>query len=857
MPPAVFAPPAAGRLAVAAPAALVVLLALAILLAWGLQWDILLQVRRGYAPTQFNTALALLLAALSLIAQGVDRTRAARWLQLPVLLLAGATLSQDLSGRDLGIDRLLFEPHLGLELRHPGRMSPLTALSLLAIGIALALLQRGSRVTGALASIVIGLLLALALSSLLGYALDQRPLLGWRATTNMALPTAAALALLGLALQQALRESHRRRHGESPTPWWAELLVMAALLGSLLLWRGLVLADEQRQLDMQRREAQWVGQRLGRELYAGLLPLRRMATRWDAAGGTPEPLWRIDAQGYLRDLPGMLSVQWLDRDEVVRWVEPLALAATLVGTRPNREPTRLALLERARRSGQPALSEPLQLLQGGVGLLGFVPLRRHGEDDGFLVGVVRLDDMLDDLLAEQHLLPAVALLFGDELVYRSAGFPATSDPRQVQPQLRLPLFDEDPRWQLLAVLDGGHGKGRTALPELVLAGALLLAALLQVAVLLGWSSRQRALALQAAHSRLDEVAERARLATAAAQVGIWEWRPDSHSLIWDAQTWRHLGHAGAAPPPPSPLAALRAAASDGDLLDALLAALERGDAVVTAVLRVRRPDGQEAELLFDGRRADAPEAAGPRLTGVCLDITERRRLERLQREFVATVSHELRTPLTAINGALALLDAGQLGELRPPADMLVRNAHQNGLRLAALINDLLDWERLGSGGLRLSLQRQPLRPLLEQALALHREYAAGLQVGLVLDDAGLDPRLEVEVDAARLQQVLGNLLSNAAKFSPPGATVALGARRDGAAVELWVQDHGPGIPAEFLPRLFEKFSQADSSDTRRRGGTGLGLAISRELVRRMGGSIGVDSREGAGSRFWVRLPLAG
>jgi signal transduction histidine kinase/sensor domain CHASE-containing protein len=839
-------------LSVLLPAALLGVLAGLVLAGWLLRWNAPLQASPVYAQTQFNTGLALLLAACALVAQATQRPALARWLATAVALIGGLTLAQDVFGIELGIDRLLLEPHLGRERAHPGRMSPLSSGSLLAAGLVILLSQHGSRRLRGIASVLAAIMLAVALSSLLGYALDQRPLFGWRATTVMALPTASALALLALGLQQALRDTQRRSRTELPTPWWAELLVVVLLLGSLLLWRSLVLAEERRALELQRREVVWLGQRLSTELFGGLLPLRRMAERWEALQGTPEAAWRADARSYLRDMPGLLSVQWLDDSGTVRWVEPAERGPGLVGTRPNSDPARRALLQRARDSGRPALSEPIELLQGGIGLLGFVPLRRDGQDDGHLVGVVRLGELLDRLLAGQVEAASIVLRFEGREVYPHATGAAA--PEQADPALRLqlPVFEGDPRWQLVAVLHAAKGSRDSVLPELVLATALALAALLQGAVLLGWSSHQRALALQEARDRLDEAAERVRLATAGARVGIWDWRVDSASLNCDAQTREHLG--GASPPTAGGLAALRERVQDPAALAAFIAALERGDNDVTAVLPVRHQDGTELELQFDGHAVRNEAGEMQRIAGVCLDITERRRLERLQREFVATVSHELRTPLTAINGALSLLAAGQLGALRAPADTLVHNAYQNGLRLAALINDLLDWERLSSGGLRLSLTPQPLRPLLEQALALNREYAATLQVQLTLDAS--DEDLQVAVDASRLQQVLGNLLSNAAKFSPPGGVVQLGARASGATVELWVQDHGPGIPAAFLPRLFEKFSQADASDTRRRGGTGLGLAISRELVQRMGGSIGVDSQQGSGSRFWVRLPLA-
>ncbi len=243
----------------------------------------------------------------------------------------------------------------------------------------------------------------------------------------------------------------------------------------------------------------------------------------------------------------------------------------------------------------------------------------------------------------------------------------------------------------------------------------------------------------------------------------------------------------------------------------------------------------------------------PLFIGLVRDITERKRVELMKTEFVSTVSHELRTPLTSITGALGLVVGGALGEVPEQAKVMLDIAYKNSKRLALLINDLLDMEKLAAGKMHLDLQTQPLMPLVEQTLEAVRAYGEQYQVNFELTERADD--MQVRVDSGRLQQVLTNFLSNAAKFSPPGAQVEVAVRQHKNAVQVEVIDHGPGISAEFRSRIFQKFSQADSSDTRQKGGTGLGLAISKEFIERMSGLIGFDSEEGQGARFYFQLPV--
>lgn len=228
------------------------------------------------------------------------------------------------------------------------------------------------------------------------------------------------------------------------------------------------------------------------------------------------------------------------------------------------------------------------------------------------------------------------------------------------------------------------------------------------------------------------------------------------------------------------------------------------------------------------------------------------RAGRTKDEFLATLSHELRTPLNAIVGWSQMLrrPARTDEDLAQGLETIERNARLQ----AQLIDDLLDMSRIISGKLRLEMH--PIDPVVFIEAAVQTVRTAADAKGIVLDKT-LDPRAgPVSGDSNRLQQVVWNLLSNAIKFTPQGGRVSIVLERTGSQVRLCVSDTGVGIPADFLPHVFERFRQADASTTRRHGGLGLGLAIVKQLVELHGGQVKVDSRGlGQGSSFTVTLPL--
>ena len=240
-------------------------------------------------------------------------------------------------------------------------------------------------------------------------------------------------------------------------------------------------------------------------------------------------------------------------------------------------------------------------------------------------------------------------------------------------------------------------------------------------------------------------------------------------------------------------------------------------------------------------------------SGVLRDLTEQRQTERLKQEFVAIVSHELRTPLTSIRGSLNLLVNQLAGKLDPKSAELLEVANRNAERLSTLINDLLDMEKLQTGRFELNCKPLDSYQLLERALENNQGYADKYNVKLELIHKPEEP-LWVYADEDRIQQVLSNLLSNAIKFSPEHGTVQAEVSEHGQRVRFSIRDQGPGVPKQFERRIFQKFMQADSSDSRQKGGTGLGLAISKNIVELHQGQIGYTPGRKKGSCFFFDLP---
>ncbi len=269
--------------------------------------------------------------------------------------------------------------------------------------------------------------------------------------------------------------------------------------------------------------------------------------------------------------------------------------------------------------------------------------------------------------------------------------------------------------------------------------------------------------------------------------------------------------------------------------------------------RLRQKNGQYLWVLDRGMIQRDTQGNPLRFIGIQTDISAQKYVERMKNEFISTVSHELRTPLTSIHGSLKLIDAGVMGELPVKVHDMVKMANKNSLRLINLVNEILDMEKLMSGMMILQQAEVSLPKILAESVNLNNSYASSFGVRYIV--AAQPSACVVLADPERLLQVLTNLLSNAAKFSPRGGVVNVRYLLTGTHARIEIEDRGQGIPLAFRSKIFGEFTQASNGNTRQQGGAGLGLNIAQKIVVKMNGEIGYHSEISKGTTFWFTVPL--
>lgn len=562
----------------------------------------------------------------------------------------------------------------------------------------------------------------------------------------------------------------------------------------------------------------------------------------------------------------------------VVYIEPAERHPRVLGFDMSSDAVRNAALQRAADTGDPAVSGQIRLItdreadrQKRSGFMMSMPFYEKGAPAataaqrrealrGFVYASFRTREVLAGVLGAT---PTVRIEIFDGLTEEPSTLLYDSDPGSGSHALpprymaTTKVLVQDRAWTLrTSALPAFEQRIDHSGPRATLAAGIALSFMLAlvIAVLLGLRGRATRLAERMTEA-LRESREQLSLALEGSNLALFDWDVRTGTVTL-SERWNTM-RGGRAVPTTTTIGALQGLVHPDDmprLQQALRLALKGATPFYHVEHRVRGEDGTWRWIASHAKVAQRDgEGRALRVTGTNADITERKMVEDLKNDFIGTVSHELRTPLTALIGALALLKEEHGERLPPDAATFLDMACQNGERLAALVNDILDLEKVEAGRLELDLAPIDLEAFLVHAIALNAAYAD--RHGTRFELAPLSESLRVVADRERLLQVLTNLLSNAAKYSPRGAAVTVSAQRNGDAARVEVRDHGAGIPDDFKERIFQKFAQAQGPDQRSKGGTGLGLAISKAMIEAMGGRIGYTRAAGE-TVFFFEVPIA-
>ena len=828
-------------------------IALAVMFGWHTQNALLIQLRPDLVPLPYNSALLMLLGSVTLVALVYGKIVIGRLLAGFALVISAVTILQYFTGIDAGIDQLLMQHYLTTQTIFPGRMAISTAFSYLLLnsGFLLVTLDRGGRHVRSVASTCAAIVIACVIATVIGYEADLQPMFGWSATTYMALHSALGIFILAFGLLMHILGAGEDAQAENQTLTAASAFIVI-VTATLLLWSGLTRQrDEQLQAALED-DLHWLGISINALYQERANTLERMRRRWEVGGGTAQAVWEADAAAVMETLDGIQAMYRVDPQGIVQWAVPALGGSLGNGLNVLTQADTTEGFTQARITGETAYGIPFKAADAATHFLVIRPLLVAGAIDGYIAAEIRANSLFDIVQGRDTAVP-FQVQYAGTTVFDA---PLAVGLQEGGYQVALTTLAMAGNGWTLRVFSQQQSDIRSKLPEAVLVVGMLLALFL-AALLHLWGLARRALV----------AAGRANVELLRSEQQLNQFRTTLDRTLdcvfmFDAQTFHYFyGNEGALRITGFTLPELlgkrawelnpnRTEASFRELVAPLLSKAQDSQTFDTILL------GAGGHIVpvecFIQYIAPANEPA--RFVTIVRDITQRKRMEIMKTEFVSTVSHELRTPLTSITGALGLVAGGALGEVPAAAMEMVNIAHENSRRLTHLINDLLDIEKLAAGKVVFDIQAQALMPLVEQAVEGTRTYGTEHRVNLkvVQEVTGID----VRVDSQRFLQILTNLLSNAIKFSPEGGVVEITVEHRAPKVRISVRDYGRGIPVEFRERIFQKFAQADASDTRKQSGTGLGLAISRELAERMSGHLDFDSVPGAGACFYLELQVS-
>lgn len=876
------------------PAFTVLIVAVIVIFGWYTQNLHLVQILPQFAPMQMNTALCFLLASLGCVFL-LYKPKVAKVFGVLLFLFSFFTLLQYLLGLDFGIDEFFIKATVLTKVSHPGRMAPNTALSFILVGLAL-VFDKNFKFFISLT----GAVLLLAFLAFFGYLIGFEGLYGLGALTRMALHTSICFLLISISLfvfyqiQTAKKQfdfwqiapafifvtitsatlfvwhSMQEIHEQQTQSEFAELvedkitklkerfvLYEQALLGGV----GFITGSN----NVSRKE--W-------HAYANSLKIKEYLPGTNGIGFI-DRIFDHQTQSYLEEVQKdyaddfKIHPQTNFKDKfVIKYIEPENINKPAIGLDIGFEKNRRNAAKLAIDTGKVTLTKKILLVQDEKQMAGFLLLapvyhknknlssveNRRKAFYGWVYSPFMARKFLQDIEDVTASQIAFAVYDGKKisaqnLIYTSSNYqPKSTIKKELFTQTSLKFAQQTwtITWQPTSFF---KAKTQSTFSAAVLISGVLFALLLAglfyfFSKLYGASARQT----NENRKRLDSIFKSTvdGIITIDQKGIIDSFNPACEKLFGYTvaevlgQNIKMLMPRG------------DSKKHDGYLQHYLKTGQKKIIGTGREAIALRK-DGSPFEMELSVSETKIGEKKI--FTGIVRDITERKQIEKMKNEFVSTVSHELRTPLTSVQTSIGLLQLNQ-DKLDGNGKRMLELAYANCERLADLLNDILDIEKIAAGKMEYVFEEIDVVPLVKKVIDQNQTYAQ--KYGVYFYIHSQFQSAFCRIDKNRFTQALINLFSNAAKFSPVGETVTISLKpknKNQNEILISVSDKGPGIPESFYSKIFTKFAQADSSSTRKKGGTGLGLNITKSIIEAFGGTISFESKKGMGTTFYFILPL--
>lgn len=378
-----------------------VLLGLVVLVGWYVHSPTLIQIHPTFAPMQYNTALGFLLSGVGIAVLAWGRIKLALVCGLILSAVSILTLIQYIFGSDFGIDQFLMEHYVVTKTSHPGRMAPNTALCFILVGITLIIpfFVQKHVVLRALGSLI----LLLGVASFVGYVVELETVYGWMDLTRMAVHTAASFTLLGIGIIAYSQFKRSSRLVSGSAFWFSSLAITVAMLFSIAIWMNFKNQEREIIYTTLEDELRIIATSISNEINKTAVALRRMANRWETAGGTPKAQWEADAKHYVDDFITLTTIEWIDNTFHVRWIEPLEGNENALGLNITFNEERQKALKGAAERHTTTLTPPIDLIQGYRAILSYAPIHINHNFEGFILGIHKIDTLFEHILSSESL----------------------------------------------------------------------------------------------------------------------------------------------------------------------------------------------------------------------------------------------------------------------------------------------------------------------------------------------------------------------------------------------------------------------------------------------------------------------